>query len=51
MAFEPISGWTLALILIMFIVFYVTICSWLEWRDKQKQLEDRVKQLERMKKS
>jgi preprotein translocase subunit YajC len=51
MAIEPISGWILALVLILFFVFYLAICSWLEWREKQKQLEDRLKQIERMKKS
>lgn len=46
MAIEPISGWTVTLILVMFFFFYLTAYFWSMWREKEKQFEERMKRLE-----
>jgi cbb3-type cytochrome oxidase subunit 3 len=46
MAIEPNSGWTVALVLIFFL-FFLALYIWSTWKQKQKQREDRMKQLEK----
>jgi len=47
MAIEPNSDWTVILVLILFFIFFLALYIWSTWKQKQKQLEDRRKQLER----